>query len=100
MAVKSGDPAARDSVDRKMNDLIDFMLDHFQGQIDQSSVRKIMEFNGDRLIPTFLMKLTPPAVPVAVIRELLNKHRIRIRPTKVPAWVGFATRYGELLLDA
>lgn len=94
-----------DSLNRMINKfdrLLGFLLSQFRVETTTDEVRSVMQRTSfiDALNEDELSDLSDGVVPIAIVRELLSKHRIMIDPRKLGNWDAFASRYEMSVLHA
>lgn len=95
-------PESLERMVMKFDRLLGFLLSQFRVETTTEEVRRVMKntANIDALNEDELSDLSDGVVPIALVRELLSKHRIMIDPRKLGNWDAFATRYEMSVLYA
>lgn len=87
-------------VDLSTEELIEYLLEHFEGTVDPTQVPAIFKAGTYRLEPRGLEDIPEPMVPVAVMREILHTHKVMFNPKNVSNWKEFVKRFGRYIMGA
>lgn len=90
----------RTRVDVQAEALLNFLMTHFQGTLSRAGVAQMFKSTESGLDPAYLATLPDGSVPVAVMREVLNRSKVMFNPRYVPSWKTYVRRYGENILNA
>lgn len=84
----------------RVDNLLGFLLAAFATpRIDRDVVSAALCDEIDTELDVEIIAGLPDCVvPVAVLRELLHRHRVVFDPTRVPRWQEFVERYGDIIL--
>jgi hypothetical protein len=95
-------PESMDRMASKLDRLLGFLLTQFKSETSTEEVRDVMRNSGglNALDESELGTLPDSVVPIALMRELLSKHRIMIDFRKLGHWDEFASRYQMSVLLA
>jgi hypothetical protein len=94
-------PEVLERLSLKLDRLLGFLMSQFKTPASTEEVRRIMQTTDtNALNEDELVKLSDGLVPVAIVRELLNKHRVFINPKTLNNWDTFAARYMSQVLHA
>lgn len=91
-------PGTRAVVDIKAEELIDVLLNDFAGDVNATQIVTVFDGSQKWLTVEALNSIPDEMVPVAVVRELLWKHKIMFNPTNVTNWSAFVQRFGKYIL--
>lgn len=80
-------------------DLIEFLIDKFDGEIDPSQLPKIFSSGVNQLDSQALEQVPEPMVPVAIMREVLYTHKVMFSFKNVGNWKTFVARYGRYIMS-
>lgn len=85
----------------RVDALLGFLLAAFAlAPVDPADIRAALAGEVDTDLDDHgLALIADGAVPVAVMRELLHRHRIVFDPARVPHWNAFVERYGASILS-
>lgn len=93
-------PGARAVVDIKAEELIDHLLAEFDGDLSKFQVVAVFDGSQQWLTTDALAQIPDEMVPIAVVRELLWKHKIMFNPKNVSNWSVFVQRFGRYILSS
>ena len=95
-------PETMDRMATKFDRLLGFLLSTFRVDTTVEEIRQVMQNTAkiDALNEEVLSDLADGVVPIALIRELLSKHKIMIDPRRLANWDQFANRYEMSVLHA
>lgn len=93
----------------EISELIEFLLDQYSGldmsnlesnDIVMKGIHSVFSEGPDRLTLDSLHMIPEALVPVVVMREILNTHRVIFSPKSVHNWKDFVGLYGKYILAA
>lgn len=88
-------------VDLKTEELIDVLLECFDsGEIDQGKLVALFDESGSLLEMERLGQIPEAMVPVAIMREVLHRHRVMFNPKNVANWKAFVMRFGRYIMQS
>jgi len=95
-------PESMDRMSTKLDRLLGFLLSQFRVETNTDEVRRVMKNTHaiNALNEDELGTLADGVVPIALIRELLAKHRIMIDTSRLGNWAAFVNRYETSVLHA
>lgn len=91
---------AKAEVDTATADLIQYLLTHFDGEVDPTQVRQMFAAGIYRLSLEGLDSVPEPMVPIAVMREVLHTHKVMFNHRNVSNWREFVGRFGKFIMGA
>jgi hypothetical protein len=90
----------------KVDNILTFSMANFTGDYHSAEAfeecRKLFNDRdyADTMTEEGLKKIFEVVVPVAVMRNLLAKHKVTFSPSGMKSWNDFATRYQAMILQA
>ena len=87
----------REQINERFENLIARLLDAYPYEhIRITDIKKVFERHY-ALTESELMRLPESVVPLVIVRELLSKQQLRVKPSAIKRWGEFAFRYKEAL---
>ncbi|RYD51631.1 MAG: hypothetical protein EOP83_23295 [Verrucomicrobiaceae bacterium] len=93
-------PGTKAVVDIMAEDLIDYLLQNFDGPLNTAQILEVFTGNNQWLVIDAIRDLPDPMVPIAIVRELLGRHKIMFNPMNVTNWTTFVQKFGKYILAA
>lgn len=81
----------------KVEQLLHYLVSAFPADVTRAEVEQIDVEEGDRLTETYLDRLRPDAVPLAIMREVLARREVKFDVRGAPSWRVFLRRYGDAM---
>lgn len=85
-------------VDIKTEELVEVLLDQFNGAIDPNKLPEMFKEGASRLDRDTLLMIPDAMVPIAVMREVLHTHKVMFNPKNVSNWSTFVKRFGRYIM--
>lgn len=100
---RANDPrqiALNRSINEQVDRLLGQMMDQFTGSAEPELVRQVFrgQIRPESLTADGMAGIAEAVVPVAVIRELVNKHRLPLRPDRLANWDRFMDRFASAMV--
>lgn len=92
-------PEVRSRLMHSIDRLLGFLISQYRTPVSVDDVRHVMNGPGVSILSANELRGLPDGlIPVAIMRELLAKHRIVFDPKVIPNWTTFSQRYMSLVL--